>query len=367
MLQVSWHLTQGCDSSFPTRSAIWNASPRDARERESSEARRDVQRSSPSQHVSTGPGEGTSSNNSESQSRGPDNTTNYNDEGNVWSRSGSGDNTDKIRADPGAQSISNSNEQGCSNFGSSSSWQLRQHFPPDALVPRAQPTYMFARATTKTTTLSAQQAGQAQDTVLARVTSSRVFQVTEARPTGIATVPSSQAASTTARARTSESGKSTPQTLVKVRKSPHTARTRLNALGVSSAGMLAERTQQSTSTTKQPPENMGKLFPDTGQESMKIRAGATAEMEDEEERRAVGVRNDHGGDNSGDCVEHQTRAPQPTQPVCKAPSGGVGGGAGAPAVAGAVVGLTAETLARPAVVLDRSGRVTVVEEVTTKH
>ncbi|CAN0358803.1 unnamed protein product [Ectocarpus sp. 12 AP-2014] len=101
---------------------------------------------------------------------------------------------------------------------------------------------------------------------------------------------------------------------------------------------------------------MGKLCPDTGRNRMNSRACAMAEMENEEER------NDRGGDNCADGVEHYTRAPQQTQPVRKAPPGGAAGGGGATAVAGAVVGLTAETLARPAVVLDRSGRVIVVEK-----
>ncbi|CBJ32351.1 hypothetical protein Esi_0332_0008 [Ectocarpus siliculosus] len=89
---------------------------------------------------------------------------------------------------------------------------------------------------------------------------------------------------------------------------------------------------------------------------MNTSACVMAEMENEEER------NGRGGDSCGDGVEHHTRAPQQTQPVRKAPPGGAGGGAGATAVAGAVVGLTAEALARPAVVLDRSGRVILVEK-----
>ncbi|CAM9773368.1 unnamed protein product, partial [Ectocarpus sp. 13 AM-2016] len=298
---------------------IWNASPRDAREKESREAGRGVVRSSPSRHVSAGPENDTSSSNSESSSR-PDSTTNYNDSGKVRSGSGSGENscsttppnTDVLHADPGAKSISNSDDKGRSNFGSCSSWQLRRHFPPDALVPRAQPTYMFARATTKTTTLGAQQATQAQATALARATSSRIFEATEARPSGIATLWSSQAAFATGRPRTSEGGKSTPGTLEKVRERPHTARTRLNALGVSSTGTLDERVQQLSSTTKQPPENMGRLCPDTDRNRMNTSACAMAEMENEEER------NRRGGDNCADCVEHSTRAPQQTRPVRKA-------------------------------------------------
>ncbi|CAM9468122.1 unnamed protein product [Ectocarpus sp. 4 AP-2014] len=215
---------------------------------------------------------------------------------------------------------------------------------------------MFARAATKTTTLGAQQATQAQDTVLTRATSSHIFEATEARPSGIATLWSSQAASKTGRPRTSEGGKSTPETLEKARKMPHTARTRLNALGVSSTGTLDERVQQSTFTTKQPPENMGKHCPDTGRKRMNTSACAMVGMENEEER------NGRGGDSCGDGVEHHTRAPKQTQPVRKALPGGAGGGAGATAVAGAVVGLTAEALARPAVVLDRSGRVKVVKK-----
>ncbi|CAN0003257.1 unnamed protein product [Ectocarpus fasciculatus] len=107
---------------------------------------------------------------------------------------------------------------------------------------------------------------------------------------------------------------------------------------------------------------MGKLCPHSGRDGMKTRACTMAEMENEEERRAVAGRNGHGRESCGDGIEHQSKAPHPTQPVCKAPPGGVGVGVGAPTVAGAVVGLTAEALATPSVVLDRSGRVAVVEK-----
>ena len=220
----------------------------------------------------------------------------------------------------------------------SSSWQLRRHFPPNALVPRAPPTCIFsgALAPAKPTAAQAtptQRSTRPSDSIFlaegASAADAGTLQPTDApatRPRASETKPLSQIAT--------ESG--TPAR-ARGRRRPHTVSTGLHDLGL--AWARPENTSLETGQGGSPVPCLRKEA--TGDE-----AAAT----DTEEGKAAAIRHADGGGTG--CLKKTPRGTQGDWGAPRMQADGV-----------LVLGLTAEVIKSPGVALDRSGRVAVVGKV----
>lgn len=222
----------------------------------------------------------------------------------------------------------------------SSSWQLRRHFPPNALVPRAPPTCIFPGASAAANqaaahVTSAQTSSTASSGIILpaekSVADPGAQHIADAQTTRPRTSGSKPLSTTVATERTSKRAR--------VRRRPHTVSTGLHDLGLAWGG--AENTRFETRQRGLSPA------PRDGTKS----PGDGATAADTEESGAVTILHANGDD-----LDVSKRTLGGTQSDWRAPQ--------RQADRGVVVGLTAEVIKSPGISLDRSGRVVVRDKVT---
>lgn len=233
-----------------------------------------------------------------------------------------------------------------------SSWELRQHFPVDALVPRASPTRMFTGPSTLAKTTFAQNDSPARipatSTTASNTFPAQVSPATERRK------PESAKSNTQRKPSDSE----TPATETDAGRTPkrlcariHTASTRVQDMDPAWAGRMSGGFKHTANAKDTTSENRARFSAVSGGVSVNFSPGAAA-VNDNESRVAKIQQGDNG---LVECSSPKS-PPRWKQPRWGAPGGGQ-------AKAGAVVGLTAEVLKSPGVALHRSGRVVTVEKV----
>lgn len=225
----------------------------------------------------------------------------------------------------------------CGNNHDGSSWELRHHFPPDALIPRSLPNSIFP-----VTPVSAR-------TTAAHKTPTQIPPTSSTASKNVPVTDSMASPPTTPTARKTTSGSGVRQT-TSTRRRPHagerararhhTVSTGLRDLGLTWAGDPRKTTSQMRSAV---------VYPVPGRFSGIAQSpGATEAIG---EGKSAMTRHGDGGS-----LESTMKTPQPrTLTDWGASRGAVDGKV--------VVGLTAEVIKSPGVALDRSGRVTVVDKV----
>ncbi len=232
------------------------------------------------------------------------------------------------------------NGDGADGKLASSSWQLRRHFPPNALIPRAPPTCIFPGASAAAN----QVAAHATSAQTSSIASRRI--VLQAEKSAAGPGAPHLADAPMIRPRTSGS-KPLPTTATtnktpkrpRVRRRPHTVSTGLHDLGLSWGG--AENTSFET--------RHGGVSPVPRHGTKATGPGAAAADAEESDAATPQYGN-------GDDLDASTRTPRGTQADWRAPRRQADGGV--------VVGLTAEVIKSPGISLDRSGRVVVGDKVT---
>ena len=215
----------------------------------------------------------------------------------------------------------------CANNQNGSSWELRHHFPPDALVPRAPLNSIFPVAPVSATTMAAHKA-PTQPPFTSPTKSRTVAAIDPREPLS---------ATPTIRSKMSESGgfpttptRRKPPASQRARARPHTVSTGLNELGLAWAGD-PKSPKSEMRTAGVPP------FPGASEAIGEGRVATTQ----------------HG---NGGSLESNMKTPRGAPSADWGATRGTADGKG-------VVGLTAEVIKSPGVALDRSGRVTMVDKV----
>lgn len=221
----------------------------------------------------------------------------------------------------------------CAQNPDGSRWELRQHFPPDALVPRAPLNSIVPVAPVVAATTAVHKAPT--QTPL----TSPAVPATDTR----APLP----ATPTARPKMSENGafpltptRRRPTASERARARPYSVRTGLHELGLAWKGGPKSATSEMRAAG---------LSPIPGRLSKAIQSPGAADAIGEGKAATT----QHGG---GSSLENTMTRPRGTRSDLGAQRGTADGKG--------VVGLTAEVIKSPGVALDRSGRVTVVDKVT---
>lgn len=229
----------------------------------------------------------------------------------------------------------------------SSSWELRQHFPIDALVPRASPTRLLTDPSTlaKTTAQNDSRAGMTAASVI--MNNTFLAQGNSIERQEPETVTPTRPMSSDSRTSATETDVGRTPTRVCTRS--HTVGTGLQDMDTAQAGVMGRGIKHMQNTKNTTLETRAGFYTAPGEEDIKVSAEATVNQDNES--RAVKIQQVGGGIVG--CLEK--KIPPWMQPHCGAPWGQAKAEGGA--------GLTAELLKSPGVALNRSGRVAVVEQV----